>query len=75
MKNKIYDGKFPFGTGLLSHTDLRKVRDGMMGGQFWSVYIECPEDEGVGIDDPTVSSGILKNIVAFLRLIVGIVGG
>lgn len=25
-----------------------------MGGQFWSVYIECPEDEGVEIDDPTV---------------------
>ncbi|KAK2752450.1 hypothetical protein FQN54_008112 [Arachnomyces sp. PD_36] len=56
LKNKIYDGKFTFGSGLLSHTDLRRIREGMMGGQFWSVFMECPEEEygaEVGIDDPT----------------------
>ncbi|WEW61659.1 metal-dependent amidohydrolase family protein [Emydomyces testavorans] len=54
MRNKIYDHKkFPFGTGLMCHTDEKKIREGKLGGQFWSVFVECPQDPAVGIDDPT----------------------
>jgi hypothetical protein len=30
------------------------MKDGMMGGQFWSVYVPCPEDlvPGVDLNDP-----------------------
>lgn len=37
-----------------SHTDFQKMREGMMGGQFWSVYVSCPEDlvPGVDLKDP-----------------------
>ncbi|EEP78536.1 conserved hypothetical protein [Uncinocarpus reesii 1704] len=53
-KNKIYDHeKLPFEAGLLSHTDAKKIRQGKLGGQFWSVYVECPADPSAGIDDPS----------------------
>ncbi|ODH53043.1 hypothetical protein GX48_00913 [Paracoccidioides brasiliensis] len=52
-KNKIYSERFTFESGLLSHTDLEKMREGKVGGQFWSVYAECPEDSKTQIDDPT----------------------
>ena len=54
LKNKISDPRFSFSQGLLSHSDIAKMRKGMMGGQFWAVFMECPA-EGTGIDDPTVS--------------------
>lgn len=53
-KNKIYNGELPFDVGLLSHTDLKRMRQGKLGGQFWSVYVECPLDPQTEIDDPTV---------------------
>ncbi|KAI2089257.1 hypothetical protein LOZ36_001862 [Ophidiomyces ophidiicola] len=53
-KNQIYDHRaFPFRTGLLSHTDEKKIRAGKLGGQFWSVFVECPADPKANIDDPT----------------------
>lgn len=29
---------------LQCHTDMAKMREGMMGGQFWSVWVPCPGD-------------------------------
>lgn len=54
LKNKIYNDRFTFENGLLSHTDLQKMRQGQIGGQFWSVYLHCSEVEGIKTDDPTV---------------------
>ncbi|EXJ89928.1 hypothetical protein A1O3_02995 [Capronia epimyces CBS 606.96] len=53
LHGEIYGHDFEAET-LASHTDLWKMRDGMMGGQFWSVYVPCPEDlvPGVDLDDP-----------------------
>ncbi|EXJ96510.1 hypothetical protein A1O1_01636 [Capronia coronata CBS 617.96] len=54
LKNRIYDeGKFTFREGLASHTDLQRMKEGRVGGQFWSVFVECPEI--VHLDDPTHS--------------------
>ncbi|KAL1966373.1 hypothetical protein VTN77DRAFT_4515 [Rasamsonia byssochlamydoides] len=44
LKNRIYEHDFE-AERLASHTDLRKMREeGLMGGQFWSVYVPCPEE-------------------------------
>lgn len=43
LRNRIYDHDFEV-ERLATHTDLRKMREGLMGGQFWSVYVPCPED-------------------------------
>jgi membrane dipeptidase len=56
LKHQIYHDRFTFDTGLLSQTDRRKLREGMVGGQFWSAYIHCPEEtsgHALGLDDPT----------------------
>lgn len=53
LHGKIYDHDFEAET-LGSQTDFHRMRDGMMGGQFWSVYVGCPEDlvPGVDLNDP-----------------------
>jgi hypothetical protein len=43
LRNTIYPHDFQSET-LTSHTDLRKMKEGLLGGQFWSVYVQCPED-------------------------------
>lgn len=53
LKNHIYDNRFPFEEGLLSPTDLVKLRTGRFGGQFWSAYIPCVDDIGEEFDTPT----------------------
>jgi len=50
LKNRIYDGRLDFAEGLKSHTDLKRLREGRVGGQFWSVFVECPDI--VHLDDP-----------------------
>ncbi|EFX05015.1 dipeptidyl aminopeptidase [Grosmannia clavigera kw1407] len=50
LDNKIYDQEFSFQTGLGSHTDLKRMREGRVGGQFWSTFIDCPDI--VHMDDP-----------------------
>ncbi|KAI1912375.1 hypothetical protein LOZ53_006210 [Ophidiomyces ophidiicola] len=68
-KNQIYDGKLPFETGLSGHTDLKRLRQGMLGGQFWSVYTPCPNPL-VPIDEPTWSvRDTLEQIDVTKRLI------
>jgi membrane dipeptidase len=55
LKYQIYNDRFTFDTGLLSQTDRKKLREGLVGGQFWSVYIHCPDpSEKLELDDPTV---------------------
>ncbi|KAK7418927.1 hypothetical protein QQX98_003630 [Neonectria punicea] len=41
LHNRIYDGKVDFEKKLLGHTDLQRMRQGQVGGQFWSVYVDC----------------------------------
>ncbi|KIV94263.1 hypothetical protein PV10_02047 [Exophiala mesophila] len=54
LKNKIYNPEqFRFEQGLASHTDLQRMKEGRVGGQFWSVFVECPEVSN--LDDPTHS--------------------
>jgi membrane dipeptidase len=59
LKHQIYNERFTFNTGLLSNTDRKKLRDGMVGGQFWSSYIHCPppgpDGKKVELNDPTVN--------------------
>ena len=57
LYGKMTDGKFNFNDKLLGHTDVQRMRKGQMGGQFWSVFVECA---AVGnINDPTVSWRLL----------------
>ncbi|KAK5172116.1 uncharacterized protein LTR77_003754 [Saxophila tyrrhenica] len=42
LHNQIY--KHDFTNNLSSHTSLEKMRAGMMGGQFWSIYVPNPEE-------------------------------
>lgn len=53
LHNQIYDHDFE-NERLGSQTDFEKMKQGMMGGQFWSVFVPCPEDlvPGVKTDDP-----------------------
>ena len=53
LHNQIYDHDFD-SERIGSHSDFQKMKDGMMGGQFWSVYVPCPEDlvPGVDLSDP-----------------------
>lgn len=54
LKNRIYDERFDFNNRLLGHTDLQRLRQGMVGGQFWSVYVDCDEQQK-HFEDPSVS--------------------
>jgi hypothetical protein len=49
LHGKIYGHDFEKET-LTSHTGFQRMKDGMMGGQFWSVYVPCPEDLVPGVD-------------------------
>lgn len=52
LKGKIYDHNFR-DERLSCNSDFQKMKQGMMGGQFWSVFVPCPEDlvPGVDLDD------------------------
>jgi len=43
LRNQIYGHDFQT-ESLRSHSDFQKMKKGMMGGQFWSVFIPCPEE-------------------------------
>jgi hypothetical protein len=55
LKNHIYDKRFTFKEGLLSPTDLVKLRTGGVGGQFWSAFVPCVDDVTDDFNIPTVS--------------------
>lgn len=52
LQNKIYG--FNVSERLLGHTDLHRMREGQVGGQFWSVWVDCKPTDFT--EDPTVSS-------------------
>ncbi|KAI1329052.1 dipeptidyl aminopeptidase [Xylariaceae sp. FL0255] len=55
FKNRIYnETAFPFREHLASHTDLQRMKQGRVGGQFWSVFVECPAPH-IDLRDPTDS--------------------
>ncbi|KAH9885548.1 membrane dipeptidase-domain-containing protein [Xylariomycetidae sp. FL2044] len=41
LHNRIYGNQVDLTKRLLGHTDLQRMRQGMVGGQFWSVYVDC----------------------------------
>ncbi|KAI1499747.1 dipeptidyl aminopeptidase [Biscogniauxia marginata] len=54
LRNKIYDKSiFTFREHFASHTDLVRMKEGRVGGQFWSVFVECPDIKD--LDDPSHS--------------------
>lgn len=55
LHNRIYDGKFDPKQRLLGHTDIGRMRKGMMGGQFWSVHVKCDPAQK-HFEDPSVSA-------------------
>lgn len=55
LQNKIY-GTVDLQKKLLGHTDFARMREGQVGGQFWSVFVDC-EDVGY-VNDPTVSPAV-----------------
>lgn len=42
LKGKIYGHDFET-TRTGNHSDFQKMKEGMVGGQFWSVYVPAPE--------------------------------
>jgi hypothetical protein len=56
LKNHIYDKRFTFRDGLLSPTDLAKLRTGGVGGQFWSAYMPCVDNVADDFNIPTVAN-------------------
>lgn len=54
LQNRIRDEKFDPRQKLLGHTDIQRMKSGMMGGQFWSVYVHCDESQN-HFEDPSVS--------------------
>lgn len=53
LHNRIYDGKFNPNQRLLGHTDIGRMKQGMMGGQFWSVHVKCDAGQK-HFEDPSV---------------------
>lgn len=56
LHNRLHDEnkKFDPYQRLLGHTDITRMREGMVGGQFWSVYVHCDESQ-IHFEDPSVS--------------------
>ncbi|KAI3129358.1 transcriptional regulator family: Fungal Specific TF [Penicillium roqueforti] len=68
LNNQIYGDNLPFDQGLASHTDLKRMKQGKVGGQFWSVFVECPRI--LHLDDPNHSvRDTLEQIDVAKRLI------
>lgn len=64
---RIYDNvQFTFEHGMETETDGVKIKQGYLGGQFWSVWTECPSDNAgdAGPLDCSVSigRGIIRQI-------------
>ncbi|KAJ4251496.1 hypothetical protein NW762_011483 [Fusarium torreyae] len=52
LHNRIYDGRVDFSKKLLGHTDIQRMRQGLVGGQFWSVYVDC-DTQQQHFEDPS----------------------
>ncbi|KAF2789625.1 hypothetical protein K505DRAFT_410226 [Melanomma pulvis-pyrius CBS 109.77] len=56
-QNHIYQRNFTPESELYGQVDLPRLRQGRLGGQFWSVYVECPKQSG------NYSDGTYREIV------------
>lgn len=63
LRNQIY--KHDLRDNLSCHTSIAKMRKGMMGGQFWSIYVPNPEELRLVVpdDDEEVGDGGLSGHV------------
>lgn len=60
LQNQIYD-RVNLSETLLGHTDLGRMQKGQMGGQFWSVWVDC--EPAPYAEDPTVKAGALRSFI------------
>lgn len=66
LHNKIYDRRFDPNERLLGHTDITRMRQGKMGGQFWSVHVHCDATQN-HFEDRSVSRNLLASNLRLLR--------
>ncbi|KAJ9144957.1 Dipeptidase [Pleurostoma richardsiae] len=69
LHNRIYDGRVDFTKRLLGHTDIQRMRQGMVGGQFWSVYVHCDANQKHFEDPSWVVRDTLEQIDVTRRFI------
>ncbi|KAF8469157.1 renal dipeptidase family [Kalaharituber pfeilii] len=62
--NHIYKPNFTFSgeEGLPGHVDLKRLRQGRVGGNFWSVFVPCPSTD-TGIDGVEFSDDLYSKAV------------
>ena len=67
--NHIYDKDFQDGFengGLKGHVDLKRLREGLSGGAFWSVFAPCP-DNLTDYSDENYAPGMIRMRQRMLR--------
>ncbi|KAF2115334.1 membrane dipeptidase-domain-containing protein [Lophiotrema nucula] len=69
LHNRLYDSKADLETKLLGHTDLVRLREGMVGGQFWSVYVDCDVNQKHFEDPSWVVRDTLEQIDVTKRFV------
>ncbi|KAI2635787.1 membrane dipeptidase-domain-containing protein [Hypomontagnella submonticulosa] len=69
LHNRIYDGRVDLEKRLLGHTDLQRMRAGMVGGQFWSVYVHCDTQQRHFEDPSWIVRDTLEQIDVTRRFI------
>ncbi|KAM0335232.1 hypothetical protein ACHAQA_000275 [Verticillium albo-atrum] len=70
LHNRIYDSNVDLSKRLLGHTDLQRLKQGMVGGQFWSVYVDCDVQQTHFEDPSWVVRDTLEQIDVTRRFIV-----
>lgn len=64
VQNRIYNNNFtaPFENGTFEgHVDLPRLKEGKVGGTFWSVFVECPKD-AMNFSDANYAASELCNL-------------
>lgn len=56
IKDPEFRGKFEKG-GLEGHVDVPRVKEGMIGGSFWSAFVECPANASYDWSDQNYAKG------------------
>lgn len=57
IKDPEFREKFEKG-GLRGHVDIPKLRDGMVGGGFWSAFVGCPKNASWDFSDEVYAEGM-----------------
>lgn len=56
IRSPEFRDKFENG-GLEQHVDIPRLREGMVGGAFWSAFVPCPKNASYDFSDGTYASG------------------